>query len=137
MTRSTHTAPGLRAAAAITALLALLTALLAAPAHAGRHERSPSWAGAAPYADQALRADDTAAALRSLTALTARDTGERPSPPGPATVPARRTTAGPHAPAVTPSQQPPAPRPTRKAARHPLRAPPPPPGTEVTTTPFP
>ncbi|MEK0098454.1 hypothetical protein WDA79_08075 [Streptomyces sp. A475] len=132
MARSTHTVPhagGIGPAALIAALLALLAALLSPPATAGTRPHvlpdDAARTSVAMRADSGPHTDDG----RPAAARCHRDTtGERPSPPAPATLTRRCTADGPPRSTSTPlpAQSPPAPAQT--ADRHPTRAPPPPPG---------
>lgn len=134
MARSTHTVPrrgGLGPAAMIAVLLAVLTALLSPPTHGSPHVPDGAvlasgalQAGSGPYAD------DGHSALHSVAARSPRDTtGERPSPPAPATRAPRCTADSPPQFASSPLPATRLPASTQPADCHPLRAPPPLPGT--------
>ncbi|MFH9864388.1 hypothetical protein [Streptomyces sp. NPDC017202] len=135
MTRSARPVPrgGSRptatAAALLTALLAalvVLAALLVPAALDGPHPRAPQSLSGGVEAGGAPVADDAPPAVRTAAA---RVHGDLPAPPPPAGLAPRDPagTAPPGTPAP-PTAVPPPVRP-RPADGHPLRAPPPPPGT--------
>ncbi|MEU9737275.1 hypothetical protein AB0E07_38365, partial [Streptomyces sp. NPDC048002] len=95
-------------------------------------------AAEAPRTDDTPRADqDPSAAVRVVVALGLRDVGERSSPSCSAALPSHRAHGCPSRAVVARDRGRPAPGSARRPGRHALRAPPPSPGTEATTTPFP
>ncbi|MGV9939621.1 hypothetical protein [Streptomyces sp. NPDC003401] len=120
--------PPTTAAALLTALLVVLTTLLTPAAHDGPrlHPHAPHGVSAGVEAGGAPVADDAPPAVRTAAA---RVHGDLPAPPALAGLDPRDPagTASPGTPAPRTAVLPPV-RP-RPADGHPLRAPPPPPGT--------
>ena len=135
MTRSAHTAPsggGLGPAAMIAVLLAVLGALLAPSAYGVTAPPLPYGAAlvsGAAQADSGLHADDEAAGCGAAARGHRDTTGERPVLPAHAILVPRYWADRPRPFVSTLLSQVRPPSHAQSADCHPLRAPPPPPGT--------
>ncbi|MEU8652330.1 hypothetical protein [Streptomyces sp. NPDC048737] len=118
--------PAATAAALLAALLVVLAALLVPAAHHGPHPHAPHSVSGGVEAGGAPVADDAPPAVRTAAARVHGDLLAPPHPAGP-TPRDPADTASPGTPA--PPTAVPAPVRPRPADGHPLRAPPPPPGT--------